>query len=308
MKTRFRKVMRENFGSQEEVQAYWDHTPCGSELSQRSRSSKEYFLEVENERYKYEGHIQDLILGLNPRNKKILEIGTGVGTDARKIIEQGGIYAGINVDGGSTDLTRAALDTFGLQGSVTQSSATDMNFADQTFDSVYSFGVLHHIPDVGKAVAEIHRVLNSDGQLLLMLYNKNSINYYLEILFFRKIALRILSIPGMIRLFGALGFPATKLARHIDLYKNSNGMSAQEWLSRNTDGPDNPYSRVYDEREVEELLSGRFQILSQDIYFFDYRHWGLFGRCLPRAVTDLIGRKWGWHRIVRAQKCKTRSS
>jgi hypothetical protein len=78
-------------------------------------------------------------------------------------------------------------------------------------------------------------------------------------------------------------------------------MSAEEWLSRNTDRPDNPYSRVYDDHETEELLSD-FAEIEQDIRFFDYRHWGPVGKLLPRGIRSALGNKWGWHRIAIARK------
>jgi hypothetical protein len=131
-----------------------------------------------------------------------------------------------------------------------------------------------------------------------MLYNRSSINYRLEILVLRKQFVRLLRIPGMIRMFGLLGLPEAKLRRHAELFA-SRRMSAQEWLNRNTDGPDNPYSLVYGRSEAEELLSG-FNIRRNEVWFFDARHWGLPGRLLPAFIVNFLGRRWGWHRIVHA--------
>ena len=78
-------------------------------------------------------------------------------------------------------------------------------------------------------------------------------------------------------------------------------MSDDEWLSRNTDGPDNPYSKVYGAAETTRLL-GAFCINRSEIHFFDHRHWGVVGRMLPGRLIGALGRRWGWHRIVCAQK------
>jgi ubiquinone/menaquinone biosynthesis C-methylase UbiE len=286
---------------QEEVRKFWDGKPCDSELSNKNPREIDFFREIEDERYKLQGHILDVLARVDWCGKKVLEIGTGVGTDARKIIDHGGIYTGINVDRGSTVMTGKALEVFSLPGTVKQCSATSLDFDDASFDTVYSFGVLHHIPDVESAISEIRRVLKPGGELLIMLYNKSSINYYLEIKFLRKLFLRALVLPGVVNLFGLLGFPKEKLARHVELYRASRGMSPQEWLSRNTDGPDNPYSRVYDAVDVERLLTG-FEIRSHEVYFFDYRHWGVLGKAMPQSLVNFIGRRWGWHRIVYAVK------
>jgi len=287
--------------AQKQVQDYWDHHPCDSELSDRDRQSREFFLEIERKRYEFQPHIINILSKIDWHGKRVLEIGTGVGTDARNIIGRGGIYTGINIDRGSTDSALQALRVFALPGVAMQGNAISLDFPDSTFDVVYSFGVLHHIPEVEKAAAEIHRVLKPGGELLVMLYNRASINYVVEIMFLRKLGLRILSVPGAIALLARMGFPQQKLLRHAELHRQRKRMTDEEWLSRNTDGPDNPYSRAYGAAEAAELLAV-FRIKSNEAYFFDHRHWGVLGHLLPRNVRSWLGRHWGWHRIVYAQK------
>ncbi len=287
--------------TQERVRAYWNNKPCDSDLSDRERLSREYFLDIERQRYELQPHILDIISKIDWRGKRVLEIGSGVGTDARKIIRMGGHYTGINVDRVSTEATSQALRVFSLAGVALQCDATSLDFPDNTFDVVYSFGVLHHIPEVEKAVAEIRRVLKPGGELLVMLYNRASINYVVEIMFMRKLGLCILSVPGAISLLRWMGFQREKLERHKQLRRQRRRMTGEEWLSRNTDGPDNPYSRVYSAAEAAELL-GAFRIKNNEVDFFDHRHWGALGRLLPRNLRRALGRHWGWHRIVYAKK------
>ena len=287
--------------AQERVRNFWNTKPCGSDLSDRDRLSREYFLDIERQRYELQPHILEIISGIDWRGKRVLEIGSGVGTDARKIIDKGGVYTGINVDRGSTEATSQALRVFSLPGIALQGDATSLDFPDSAFDVVYSFGVLHHIPAAEKAVAEIRRVLKPGGELLVMLYNRTSINYAVEIMFVRKLGLRVLSVPGAISLLHRMGFPRGKLERHKELHRQQGRMTDEEWLSRNTDGPDNPYSRVYGAREAAHLL-GAFEIKSNEVHFFDHRHWGVFGRLMPDFLRRPLGRRWGWHRIVYARK------
>ena len=283
--------------AQERVRAYWDGKPCDSELSDQDRNSLEYFLDIERQRYALQPHIPEILSRVDWRGKRVLEIGTGVGTDARLIIGRGALYTGVNIDRGSTEATARALRVFSLPGVALQGDATSLEFPDGAFDVVYSFGVLHHIPQAERAVAEIHRVLKPGGELLAMLYNRTSINYAVEIMFLRKLGLRILSLPGAIPLLQRLGLPREKLERHRELARKR--MTDEEWLSRNTDGPDNPYSRVYGAREAEALLR-RFRIEANEEYFFDHRHWGALGRLLPESLRRALGRRWGWHRVVYA--------
>ena len=291
----------DNSLAQDRVRAYWNDKPCDSELSTLNSLTREYFLDIQRQRYELQPHILDVLSRIDWNAKQVLEIGTGVGTDARQIIAKGGRYTGINIDQGSTAATTAALRVFSLPGIGLQCDATSLDFPDGTFDVVYSFGVLHHIPEAAKAVAEIHRVLKPGGELLVMLYNRTSINYLVEIMFLRKLGLRLLSVPGAIAVLEKLGFPSTKLERHKELNKQLSRMSDLEWLSRNTDGPDNPYSRVYDADEAADLLKA-FQIHNNEAYFFDHRHWGVLGNVLAPKLSRVIGKRWGWHRIVYARK------
>src|SRR6266849_294922 len=287
--------------AQERVRAYWNSKPCDSEVSDRDWLSREYVLDVERQRYELQPHILEIISKIDWRGKRVLEVGAGMGTDARNIIGRGALYTGINVDRGSTEATLQALRVFSLPGTALERSATSLDFPDDTFDAVYSFGVLQHIPEVRKAVAEIQRVLKPGGELLVMVYNRSSINYVIEIMFLRKLGLRLLSVPGAIALLQWLGFPREKLERHKEVYRQRGRMTDAEWLSRNTNGPDYPYCRVYDAKEAAELLSA-FRIESNELHFFDHRHWGVLGRMVPQSVRKALGRVWGWHRIVYAKK------
>jgi SAM-dependent methyltransferase len=287
-----------------EVEQFWNGKPCDSDTSTEERYSPEYFRDIEDERYRLQSHIHDFLSSLNLNGKSVLEIGTGVGTDARTIIRLGGDYTGINVDAGSSEMTRRALETSGLPGTVRQASALEIPFPDEKFDVVYSFGVLHHIPEVDRAVREIRRVLKPGGELAIMLYNRKSLNYALEIKHLRKWGLTVLGLPGVVNLLAKLGLPEGKLKRHLELKSAMGKMTEDEWLSRNTDGPDNPYSLVYDEQQTAQLLSS-FCDVRQRVDFFDYRHWGLIGRLTPLTLRREIASRWGWHRLATAGKPPT---
>jgi len=287
--------------AQEQVRSYWNSQPCDSELSARARMSREFFLDVERQRYALQPHIPEILSRIDWRGKRVLEVGAGVGTDARNIIGRGASYTGINVDRGSTEATAQALRVFSLQGVTLERNATALDFPGDMFDIVYSFGVIQHIPEARKAVAEIYRVLKPGGEVLVMLYNRSSINYALEIMFLRKLGLRLLALPGAIALLEMLGLPGEKLRRHRQIFKERGRMSDAEWLSRNTNGPDYPYCRVYGEAEAADLFSA-FGIERNEVHFFDHRHWGVLGRLLPKRLRTALGRRWGWHRIVHARK------
>lgn len=295
------ETIRVRTEKERQVELFWDSSPCDSKRSAISPSNVDYFLEIERDRYEHQPHIPRLLDTMDWRGKRVLEIGTGVGTDARQLIKRGAIYTGVNIDRGSTELTKSALTRFGLPGVVQQADATALPFASNSFDAVYSYGVLHHIPNIQQAVSEIYRVLKPGGDIVFMVYNRSSINYHIEIMLLRRFFVRLLSVPGVIGALVAMGLPRETLERHRQLYKANGRMDKGEWLSRNTDGPDNPYSRVYSHSEIERELC-MFEIIRNQAYFFDHRHWGPIGRALPSKVRYALGRLWGWHRVVYGRK------
>jgi SAM-dependent methyltransferase len=48
-------------------------------------------------------------------------------------------------------------------------------FPDGSSDVVYSFGVLHHTPDIERSVSEVHRFLGPGGVAYVMLYHRYSL-------------------------------------------------------------------------------------------------------------------------------------
>src|SRR5258708_23698162 len=122
----------------------------------------------------------------------------------------------MNGERGLAGAAAESLRIFSLPGVALERDATSLEFSDAAFDVVYSFGVLQHIPEAQKAVAEIHRVLKPGGEVVAMVYNRTSINYQVEIMCLRRIGVRLLEMPGALPLLARLGLPRDKLARHRD--------------------------------------------------------------------------------------------
>jgi SAM-dependent methyltransferase len=267
--------------AQERGREHWDRQACDSERSAREPASRDFYVDVERQRYSLQPHILECHSWIDWSGKRVLEVGAGIGTDARQLIRAGARYIGLNIDRGSAEAAALALRLFALPGVSLQRDARSLDFSDETFDVVYAFGVLH-VPQVERAVAEIERVLTPGGELLVMLYNRSSIHYVIEIMFLRRLGLGLLSIPGMSGVLAWLGLPRVKLERRRQL-------------------SDYPYGRVYGAREAEKLLSG-FEIVRHEVRFFDHRRWGVLGGVLPPGLRRALGRRWGWHRILHVRK------
>lgn len=135
-------------------------TACG-EL-EGDKNSPDYFLNVERVRYLQQPWQREFFKFEAFSGHRILEIGVGHGTDLMQFARAGAICAGVDI----TD-NHLRLRNFSLQGKQVElykADAVRLPFADHSFDCVYSFGVIHHIPESQAVVREIFRVLRPGGK------------------------------------------------------------------------------------------------------------------------------------------------
>lgn len=161
----------------EEVKQYWNQRPCNIRHSNKEIGSKEYFLEVSKRKYIVEPHILEFANFEQWRNKKVLEVGCGIGTAAHSFIENGAIYKGIDLSEQSIKIAKQRLNIFDLNGVIEEGDIESYS-SKEKYDLVYSFGVLHHTPDTQKAIKNIYNLLKEGGTFKLMLYAKNSWKYF----------------------------------------------------------------------------------------------------------------------------------
>jgi len=236
--------------NESEIQDFWQTHPCGEDFvggaSKYEADYERFFENYDNFRYAKEPHILDCLKNIDFEGKKTLEIGLGQGADAEQIIRRGAVWYGLDLTLESTKRVQVRLDLRKLKaGGIVNGSAVAMPFDGESFDIVFSHGVLHHIPEIDKAQREIRRILKPDGELIVMLYAKNSLNYRLSIALLRRLGLIgvYLAKPNADGLIGE----HIKNARSAGLW---NYLKMKNFIHRNTDGALNPYSKVYDLREV----------------------------------------------------------
>jgi ubiquinone/menaquinone biosynthesis C-methylase UbiE len=286
----------------EDVRAFWDANPCNSDLS-RAKERLQYFQEISDKRYGCrEWHVPIVAKFDTFRDNDVLEIGCGIGTDGLEFAKNGARYVGVDLTSHAVELAKERFALFGMSGQFQIANAQELPFANDSFDHVYSFGVIHHSPAPEKIVREIHRVLKKGGSFTVMLYNKSSINYYIEIMFLRRLSRWLLLPSFMPRLIAAAtGFDRWKLEGHRKILIERKNMSKQDWISMNTDGPFCPLARVYSRKEAGDLFQ-EFQNLKQEVWEFNVDHWPFLRRAIPTSLARWIGRHWGWHRIIYGQK------
>ena len=112
--------------------------------------------------------------------KDVLEIGCGAGAASSLFAKAGARMTAIDLTEQGVGLTRRAAEVLGLKIDVRQMDAETLEFADGAFDFVYTWGVIHHSHQTEKIVAEIARVLKPGGRVLCMVYNRDSLRYWLK--------------------------------------------------------------------------------------------------------------------------------
>ena len=284
------------------VKAFWDANPCQSDLSE-AEGRRKYFEEISQNRYqKREWHVPTVAAFESFQGKEVLEIGCSIATDGLEFARKGANYTGIDLTPHSIELARERFGIFEVPGRFAVANAESaIPFPDESFDHIYSFGVIHHSPKPENIVREMHRVLRSGGTFTVMLYNRTSINYYVEIMFLRKLFRWFLLPPFMPRLMaGVTGFDRAKLEGHREVLQ-SKGMTKQRWISINTDGPFCPLADVYNHREAAALFAD-FADVKQEVWEFNEEHWSFLGKMMPSPVVKWLGRRWGWHRMIYGKK------
>jgi ubiquinone/menaquinone biosynthesis C-methylase UbiE len=142
-----------------------------------TRDSRDYYNDFSTvyEAHRHEGYhkmLDDLefsIIEPFTTNKDVLEAGCGTGLILRRSAEIANRAVGIDLSPGMLSLARdRGLEVF-------ESGVNELPFEDQSFDTVYSFKVLAHVPDISGALKEMTRVTRPGGHLILEFYNPTSL-------------------------------------------------------------------------------------------------------------------------------------
>jgi SAM-dependent methyltransferase len=160
----------------EKVKKFWDTRPCNVRHSPKEVGTKDYFLDVSKRKYTVEPHIKSFANFSEWKGKKVLEIGCGIGTDAQSFAEAGAIYTGVDLSEKSLEIAKKRFDTFGLKGNFYKADDEYISkiLPIDSYDLIYSFGVIHHTPFPEILISEITKYMSEETTLRIMLYAKNS--------------------------------------------------------------------------------------------------------------------------------------
>ena len=158
------------------VKKYWNNRPCNIRHSQEPIGTKKYFDEVEIKKYFVEPHIPNFADFKKWKNKKVLEIGCGIGTDSINFVRNGAKLTIVEFSEKSLEICKKRFQVYGLDATFYLGDVEKLSeiIPKQHFDLIYSFGVIHHTPDPQKAFKEISIFMGKNTELRIMLYSKIS--------------------------------------------------------------------------------------------------------------------------------------
>jgi len=280
-----------NLMDEAQVQSFWNAHPCGDAIVGGLHRGYEddyekFFQAYDTWRYQQEAHIPACLDRTDWRGRQVLEIGLGEGAESEQLIRRGAIWSGLDLTQESVDRVEARLQLRGRPyAELQQGSALNIPWPDDSFDLVFSHGVLHHIPDIQRAQREIHRVLRPGGTLVAMLYARHSLNYQVSIRWLRRAAL-LAAYPARKTTRVQSSAMLNEHLRNAEEVGLRNYLRMDAFTHRNTDGPLNPFARVYSLRDVVRD-------------FPDFRITDAYQRYMhapPLPVSGLPGEgRLGWH-------------
>jgi ubiquinone/menaquinone biosynthesis C-methylase UbiE len=102
------------------------------------------------------------------QGKHLLEVGCGMGYDSLEFLKRGVHVTAIDLTENAVRFTRKHFEVEGVRAEAVQvGNALELPFADETFDAVWSNGVLHATGNTQRAIDEVWRVLKPGGRAII---------------------------------------------------------------------------------------------------------------------------------------------
>jgi SAM-dependent methyltransferase len=256
----------------------WSQDPCGARYGAKYEfATREFFDEVERHRYQEYAPWMPLVMGFDSfKGRRLLEVGCGMGTDLLQFARGGALCTGLDLTPRSVEISSLHFGLYDLRADFVLADGERLPFADKSFDVVYSNGVLHHTPDTVRAVRELHRVLCPGGVAKVMLYHRNSLYYWTEIILHR----------GILRGHFLRGHsPEEIMSRYVEYSEHEARPLVKVYSQRQARQLFNPFGEV--KTEVEQMIPEELRFLRP---------------LVSEKMFRRLRRSIGWNVIITARK------
>jgi len=257
----------------EQVREFWNADPCGTRYLEGTKD----FDAHARARYALEPYIFDFAQFQSAQGLRVLEIGVGMGADYLEWLKAGALATGVDLSQASIERARQRCEQAGFHPDLRVADAEQLPFPDNSFDVVYSYGVMHHSPDTARCLREAWRVLKPGGRARIMIYHHPSITG--AMLWLRYGLLRGKSLRKSV--FDHLESPGTKTYTRAEALQLLEG---------------------FREVKMQVVFSPGDLLLHQPSARFRSPFYRLVWRLFPRPLVRVFGRRWGLFLLIAANK------
>lgn len=257
----------------EQVRSFWNSDPCGS----RYLEGVEDFEAHARARYALEPHIREFANFAQSGGLRVLEIGVGMGADYLEWLKAGARATGVDLSATSLERARRRCELAGFTPDLRPADAEQLPFPDNTFDVVYSYGVMHHSPNTAQCVREALRVLKPGGQARIMVYQHPSLT------------------GAMLWLRYGL-FHGKSLRKTVYDHLESPGTKTY------TEGEARALMEEFDKVTVRQVFSPGDLLLNRPSARFQSAPYGLVWKLYPRWLARSLGQRWALFLLISARK------
>jgi SAM-dependent methyltransferase len=255
------------------VADFWNGEPCGT----RYLGEKSEFEAHSRARYQLEPHIFNFAGFESARGLPVLEIGVGIGADYVQWLKAGAIATGVDLSPVSLERAQRRCKLAGVVPDLRLADAESLPFTSNTFDVVYSYGVMHHSSDTAKCLNEGWRVLKPGGEARIMLYHHVSLTGIM--LWLRFGLWRGQSIRQCV--YQNLESPGTKTFTRSEVF----GLM-----------------RDFENVSIDQVFSPGDLLLHEPSSRFSGGAYRVLRKLFPRALVRRITKRWGLFLLIKARK------
>jgi ubiquinone/menaquinone biosynthesis C-methylase UbiE len=257
----------------EEVREFWNADPCGT----RYLEGNQDFDAHARARYALEPFIFNFADFHRALGLRVLEIGVGMGADYLQWLKAGADAIGVDLSPTSVERASQRCAMAGFKPNLRVADAEQLPFADNSFDVVYSYGVMHHSPNTEQCVREAFRVLKPGGEARIMIYHHPSLT-------------------------GAM------------LWLRYGLITGKSLRQSVFDHLESPGTKSYTKQEAQQLMAGFHDVkmriefspgdllLHQPSQKFQSAFYRLVWKLFPRFLIQRVGRRWGLFLLVTGSK------
>lgn len=137
--------------------------------------TKRFFDDLDDYRFDKLHYLPRLVDFSAFRDRRLLEVGCGIGTDLARFARGGAKVTGIDLSQTAIDLARKNFTLNNLRAEELRvGNGEALPYPNEVFDVVYGHGVIQYTADPAQLIRECHRVLKPGGTGIFMVYNRVS--------------------------------------------------------------------------------------------------------------------------------------